>query len=229
MPLSDVRFDTPPFRYSGRVYGVLHNDRAALAALGAAVDAAPYRGAPRAPVLYVKPRNTLRGPDAPVRVPPGGELEVGAGVGLVIGRSACAVRAEDALAHVAGANIVVDLSVPHAQWYRPQISAKARDGSCVLGTEVVPRHVLGEIGALRVRVLVDGELVHEHQRVDWVRDPARLLADVTDFMTLEPGDVLIAGIAHGAPRVKAGRRVTIEVEHLGRLELRTVAAEQAAA
>jgi len=229
MPLPDVVFDTPPFRYSGRVYGVLHNDRAALDAIGAAVDAAPYKGAPRAPVLYVKPRNTLRGTDARVPVPSGGELEIGAGVGLVIGRSACAVLVDDAPTHVAGATIVVDLSVPHEHWYRPQIRAKARDASCILGTNVVPCDALGDIASRRVSVFVDGALVHERRHVDWVRPPARLLADVTDFMTLEPGDVLITGIAHGAPRVRAGQRVAIEVEGLGRVDLQTVAEEESPA
>ncbi|HUP06642.1 MAG TPA: fumarylacetoacetate hydrolase family protein [Caldimonas sp.] len=229
MPLSAVVFDTPPFRYSGRVYGVLHNDRAALAALGSAVDAPPYKGAPRAPVLYVKPRNTWLEPGAPVPVPAGGELEIGAGVGLVIGRAACALGAEGALALVSGAVIVVDLSVPHDQWYRPQIPAKARDASCVVGSHVVPREAAGEIASLDVRVFVDGELRHAHGPVDWVRPPARLLADVTDFMTLEPGDLLIAGIAHGAPRVGAGRRVVVEVERLGRVEFQTMASREGAA
>src|SRR6185312_7900572 len=105
-------FDEPPYRFSGVVYGVLHNDRAALAALGDAVDAAPYKGAPRAPVLYVKPRNTLAGPGAAVVVPVEAEaLEIGAGVGLVIGRTACRVREDAALDHIAGCVIVADVSV----------------------------------------------------------------------------------------------------------------------
>jgi 5-oxopent-3-ene-1,2,5-tricarboxylate decarboxylase/2-hydroxyhepta-2,4-diene-1,7-dioate isomerase len=229
MPLSDVAFDLPPYRFSANVYGVLHNDRASIAALGSAVDAAPYKGAPRAPVLYVKPRNTHAGPGAAVVVPARGELEIGAGIGLVIGRTACAVREIEAMEHVAGFVIVADLSVPHAGWYRPQIPAKARDGSCVIGPRVVPLSALRDPAAQRVRVAVDGEVVHEHAAVDWCRPPARLLADVTDFMTLAPGDVLIAGIAHGAPRVGAGRRVTVEIEGLGRLELHTVAAAEEAA
>jgi len=226
---SDLVLDFAPFRCSGRVYGVLHNDRAALDALGPAVEAAPYKAAPRAPVLYVKPRNTLIGPGAAVPVPPGGEFEVGAGIALVIGRSACAVRPVEALECVAGAVIVADLSVPHTNWYRPQVPARARDASCVLGAPGVSCTALGDIAGLRVRVFVDGALVHERQRVDWVRPPARLLADVTDFMTLAPGDLLITGIAHGAPRVGEGRRIAIEVEGMGRLELRTVSAAEAAA
>jgi 5-oxopent-3-ene-1,2,5-tricarboxylate decarboxylase/2-hydroxyhepta-2,4-diene-1,7-dioate isomerase len=230
MLLPQVAFDAPPYRFSGVVYGVLHNDRAALAALGAAVDAAPYKGAPKAPVLYVKPRNTLAGPGAAVVVPEEAEaLEIGAGVGLVIGRTACRVREDDALSHVAGCVIVADVSVAHDSWYRPQVRLKARDGFCPIGPRVVPLSELGDPGRLALRVHVDGARVQDAPRVDWLRPPARLLADVTDFMTLAPGDVLVAGVPHGAPRVRAGQGWAIEIEGLGRLEGRCVAAAEAAA
>ena len=79
--------EVAPYRLSGRVYGTLMNHRSALQVLGDAVTAPPYKAAPQAPVLYIKPRNTLSGP---VVVPPEtGELEVGACLGVVIGRTAC--------------------------------------------------------------------------------------------------------------------------------------------
>jgi 5-oxopent-3-ene-1,2,5-tricarboxylate decarboxylase/2-hydroxyhepta-2,4-diene-1,7-dioate isomerase len=217
MSLCAVAFEIAPFRFSGTVLGVLHNDRASLAAIGPAIDAAPYRGAPKAPVLYVKPRNTQVGPGAVAEVPAGGELEVGAAIGLVIGRTACAVREADALAHVAGFVIVADLSVPQASWYRPQIAAKARDRSCVIGPRVVARPDVGDPAAIGLRVRVDGVLVHARSHVDWARMPARLLADVTEFMTLAPGDVVLAGVAHAAPCVRAGQSVSIEADGLGEL------------
>jgi 5-oxopent-3-ene-1,2,5-tricarboxylate decarboxylase/2-hydroxyhepta-2,4-diene-1,7-dioate isomerase len=226
MSLSAVAFEIAPFRFSGTVLGVLHNDRASLAAMGIAVEAAPYRGAPKAPVLYVKPRNTQVGPGAVVDVPAGGELEVGAAIGLVIGRTACALHDTDALAHVAGLVLVADLSVPHANWYRPQIAAKARDRSCVIGPRVVARAGV-DPAAIGLRVRVDGALVHERSYVDWVREPARLLAEVTDFVTLVPGDVLLAGVAHAAPRVRAGQAVSIEADALGALRFTTAGAEPA--
>jgi 5-oxopent-3-ene-1,2,5-tricarboxylate decarboxylase / 2-hydroxyhepta-2,4-diene-1,7-dioate isomerase len=45
-----------------------------------------------------------------------------------------------------------------------------------------------------------------------------LLADVTEFMTLSPGDVLAVGAAAPAPRVRAGQRACVEIDGLGRLE-----------
>src|SRR6516225_1614869 len=64
--LADGANCRPPV--SGAVYGTLLNDRAALEALGDAVNAAPYKAPPKAPVLYVKPCNTLAGHGAKVAV-----------------------------------------------------------------------------------------------------------------------------------------------------------------
>ena len=69
----------------------------------------------------------------------------------------------------------------------------------------------------------------ESSTAGWIRSPARLLAEVTDFMTLAPGDVLMTGVPHGAPRVRAGQRSVIEIEGLGRLENRFVAMAEAPA
>ncbi len=81
--------------------------------------------------------------------------------------------------------------------------------------------------ALAVRVFVDGRLVHETSTGGTFRSVARLVADVSDFMTLAPGDLLLAGIAPGAPQVGANVDIGIEIDGLGRLDTRT-AAESAA-
>ena len=111
-----------------------------------------------------------------------------------------------------------DVSVPHAAYYRPSIRFKARDGFCPLGPRVVPRDEVANPDSLQITVYVDGVLRQVSSTAELVRPVARLLADVTEFMTLAPGDVLTVGTAAPAPRVRAGQRVTIEIEHLGRLE-----------
>jgi len=220
-----VPMDVAPYRLSGRVYGALLNHRSALEALGAAVDAPPYKGAPKAPVLYIKPRNTLAASGAAVAVPADApELEIGATVGVVMGRAACRVSAAEASAYVAGYLIVNDVSVPHASYYRPAVRCKARDGFCPLGPRVVPRAAIADPDALTIRVYVDDVLRHTASTAQLVRPVARLLADVTEFMTLAPGDVLALGVAAPAPRVRAGQRASIEVDGLGRLESHFVSA-----
>jgi 5-oxopent-3-ene-1,2,5-tricarboxylate decarboxylase/2-hydroxyhepta-2,4-diene-1,7-dioate isomerase len=216
---SIVPMEVAPYRLSGRVYGTLVNHRSALHLLGESVSAAPYKAAPQAPVLYIKPRNTLIGPGAAVTVPKdASELEVGACLGVVIGRTACAVSERSALDFVAGYLIVNDASVPHAVYYRPSIRLKARDGFCPMGPRVVPREAVPNPDNLSINVFVDGDLRQSASTAELVRPVARLLADVTDFMTLSPGDVLAVGAAAPAPRVRAGQTVAIEIERVGRLD-----------
>jgi 5-oxopent-3-ene-1,2,5-tricarboxylate decarboxylase/2-hydroxyhepta-2,4-diene-1,7-dioate isomerase len=64
--------------------------------------------------------------------------------------------------------------------------------------------------------------VHRSSTEGLVRPVAQLLADVTEFMTLHAGDVLMVGVAAGAPRAVAGQTVAITIEGVGRLENRLV-------
>jgi len=214
-----VSMDVPPYGLSGTLYGALLNHQSALQALGEAINHPPYRRAPQAPVLYLKPRNTLAACGEPVTVPPGvAELEIGATLGLVIGRPACRLSEERALEHVVGYLIVNDVSIPHQPYYRPSIRYKARDGFCPLGPCVVPRAAIANPDALTIRVYLDGELKQTATTAQLIRPVATLLADVTDFMTLSPGDVLTVGVAAPAPRARAGQVARIEIDGLGRLE-----------
>ena len=218
-------FDIAPFALSGTVYGTLLNHRSAVASLGEAAGAAPYNAPPRAPVLYVKPRNTLAANGDAVIIPDGiEELESAACLGLVIGKTACRVPRASALEHVAGYTLVNDVSVPHAMFYRPSIRYKARDGFCPLGPTVVRRSAIGNPDNLVLRTFVDGRLVLEANTADLVRPVAQLLAEVTEFMTLSPGDVLAVGAAATVPRVRAGQTVGITVEDVGTLSNPFVAA-----
>ena len=213
-----VSMRVPPYRLSGTVYGTLLNHRSALAELGEAVSQAPYKAPPDAPVLYIKPRNTLAGPDAVVAVPHDApELEIGGCVGLVIGRPACRLSTANALQCVAGYVIVNDISVPHSSFYRPSVRFKARDGFCPLGPRITPREEISDPDALVTRIFVDGMLQQTSSTADLVRPVARLLADVTAFMTLLPGDVLAVGVARPVPRAQVGQTVVVEVDGLGRL------------
>ena len=220
------RIEVTPFRLSGTVYATLLNHRRSLDALGDAVAAAPYKGAPKRVVLAVKPRYSLVAPGGAVEVDgDGDELEVGAALGLVIGTTACAVAEADALGHVAGFLVVCDCTLPRASHFRPQIRATARDASCVLGAAVVPRDAAGDPDALSIRVFVDGALAQSTSTAEQVRSAARLIAEVSDFMTLMPGDVLLTGSAPDGPRVRVGARVAIEIDGVGRLETHVAASD----
>jgi 5-oxopent-3-ene-1,2,5-tricarboxylate decarboxylase / 2-hydroxyhepta-2,4-diene-1,7-dioate isomerase len=216
--LDSIRCDDPPYRLSGTVYGALLNHRSALAAVGAAVNGPPYNAPPNAPVLYIKPRNTLARSGDVVRIPRGTpELEVGACLGVVLGRTACKVPESRALDYVAGYLIVADVSIPHTDFYRPSIRLKARDGFCPLGPWVTARAAVADPDALTIRVYVDDGLVQTASTADLIRPAARMLTDVSEFMTLAPGDVLALGAAAPTPRVRPGQTSRIEIDGLGSL------------
>jgi 5-oxopent-3-ene-1,2,5-tricarboxylate decarboxylase/2-hydroxyhepta-2,4-diene-1,7-dioate isomerase len=207
------------------VYGTLLNHREALAALGDQVNAAPYKAPPKAPILYIKPRNPWANSGDAVAVPSDAHaLQIGATLGLVIGRTACKVTAANALDHVAGFVVMNDISVPHDSFYRPSMRFKCRDGSCPMGA-YVPRDAVANPDALAVTVTFDGVLVQHTDTGGRVRSVAQLLCDVTEFMTLHPGDILSIGVSANAPLAHAGQRVTIAIEGVGQLENMLVAEE----
>jgi 5-oxopent-3-ene-1,2,5-tricarboxylate decarboxylase/2-hydroxyhepta-2,4-diene-1,7-dioate isomerase len=206
---AELELDFAPYRLSGMVYGTLLNHGPAYDALGKAIAQPPYKAAPIAPVLYIKPRNTLAFDGDPVRLPAGTvEVEIGASLGIVIGRTACRLSPDSALTHVAGYVIVNDISVPHPDYYRPSIRYKARDGFCPLGRD--PNRI-------EVRISVDGANALRASTDSMRRPVEQLLADVTEFMTLSPGDILTLGAMAPAPRARAGQTVRIEIDGLGAL------------
>ncbi|EIF33537.1 2-keto-4-pentenoate hydratase/2-oxohepta-3-ene-1,7-dioic acid hydratase [Burkholderia sp. Ch1-1] len=212
---------------SGAVYGTLLNDRAALAALGDAMHAAPYKAPPKAPVLYLKPRNTLAGHRARVVVPDNAlGVEIGASLGIVIGRTATRVGVEQALHYIAGYTLVADLSVPHASVYRPSVRFRARDGFCVVGPAVVAARHIPAPDDLQIEVSLNGGATFSASTASSVRNVAQLLTDVTDFMTLGAGDVITLGVPHGSPVAHIGDSATLSIGAMPPLTVSFVGAEE---
>ncbi len=87
---------------------------------------------------------------------------------------------------------------------------------------MTPRAQIPDPDALVTRIFVDGTLQQTSSTADLIRPIPTLLAEVTDFMTLFPGDVLAVGVARPVPRARAGQTVVVEIDGLGRLENRLV-------
>ncbi len=206
---------------SGTVYGVILNDAASVQKIGS-LEEAPYKGAPKAPALYIKPGNTRAACGAAVDLPAGAKsVEVAATIGLVMGRAAGRLTAENALDAVAGIVLAADLSLPHASYYRPAIREKCFDGSLPLSS-VKP---LVDLGQLVLNTEIDGKVVESRSLAGLIRQPAQLLADVTEFMSLRQGDVLLVGVSYQAPQAAAGSKITLSAEGVGSLSF-TIAGEE---
>jgi 5-oxopent-3-ene-1,2,5-tricarboxylate decarboxylase/2-hydroxyhepta-2,4-diene-1,7-dioate isomerase len=149
-------------------------------------------------VLYLRPRNTWNTSGAAIRIPANTkELKVAGTIGVVIGGGYVAVN---------------DVSIPHASYYRPAIRQRCRDGFCVIGSETT-EHAPSEI-----RISINGELRCRAGIADLVRPIDRLIADINEFLTLRPGDVVLVGEPPDAPLARAGDRVRVEIDGLAPIE-----------
>ena len=120
---------------------------------------------------------------------------------------------------VAGYTIANDVTVRDfiTNVYRPPVKAKGWDTFCPLG----PYLVEGEIAdphALAMRVYVNGELRQQGHTSQMLRRVPELVAYLSEFMTLEPGDVILTGTPKGISPVRPGDVMRLEIDGLGALE-----------
>jgi 5-oxopent-3-ene-1,2,5-tricarboxylate decarboxylase/2-hydroxyhepta-2,4-diene-1,7-dioate isomerase len=141
---------------------------------------------------------------------------MGGTLGIVIGRAASRVSESDALDFVGGWVTVNDVSIPHESYYRPAIKQRCRDGFCPVGA-VAPVHSL-DSGNAQIRIFLNGVLKATASTMNLVRPVARLIADVTEFMTLRTGDILLVGEPDNAPLAGPGDRVCVEIAGLASIE-----------
>ena len=119
-----------------------------------------------------------------------------------------------------------DLSLPHDSFFRPPLKYNALDGFLGIGDRVRARNEAGDPAIFKLQVRINGELKQTVRFTELVRPAERLLADVGEFMTLGPGDMLMLGCEAEKPRARAGDRIEISMPALGTLA-NTLVAEAA--
>lgn len=218
-----------PVLAAGTVYGVLLNSQDEWAAWAGQMSEPPYKAPPKAPVLYVKTANTWSACGAAIAVPARApHVEIGASLALVIGTPAQHASPQTALQHVAGYVLVNDVSLPHASYYRPPVKYKNLDGFLGIGPRCATPAELGDPNRLRLEVRVDGRLQQTVDLGRMLRPAAQLIADVSEFMTLRHGDVLLLGLGAKRPLARAGQRIEISAIGTPALgTLRNMLAEEA--
>jgi 5-oxopent-3-ene-1,2,5-tricarboxylate decarboxylase/2-hydroxyhepta-2,4-diene-1,7-dioate isomerase len=201
----------------GAVYAAALNFRGTLETLGNKLSQDPYKAPPQAPILYIKPPNTWSIAGTKICVPTGTlQLKMGGTLGIVIGRAASRVVESEALDYVGGWLVVNDVSIPHESYYRPAIKQRCRDGFCPMGA-IAARNALNPTQAV-IKISVNGELKARATSKDLLRPVARLIADVTEFMTLRTGDILLLGEPDNSPLAGPGDRVRVEIDGIGAIE-----------
>lgn len=200
------------------VVGALLEFQGAWQALETVMAQPPHHRPPVHPVLYIKPANTWARHGDPVLLPPDvAEVEIGATLGISFARAASRVNAVQALSHVSGYCVVNDVTVPHQSLLRPPMRQKCRDGFCPIGPWVSADE-LRDPGTLEIRSYINGELRQRSHTAHLRRNVAQLIADVSEFMTLAPGDLLLIGVAEQPARARVGDTMAVEIDGIGRLE-----------
>ena len=180
---------------------------------------------PTRPLLFAKWPNALVGPGEAIVLPPiSRQVDYEAELGVVIGERSRRVPAERALDVVAGyvcVNDVTarDLQFGDGQWTR----GKSLDTFCPVGA-LTPASAVPDPQALRIRCVLNGEVMQDSSTAEMVFGVAELIAFVSEAVTLEPNDLIATGTPAGVgvfrdPQVflAAGDEVTVEIGTLASL------------
>ena len=188
---------------------------------------------PSEPVLFMKASSAWSGPHDDVIIPRGGtKMDYEVELALVIGRTASCIDEREALDHVAGYSVFCDYSERSfqletgGQWTK----GKSADSFAPMGPWLVTGDEVTDPQKLRLWCKVNGELRQNSWTGDMMCSVRQLVAYISRFMTLLPGDVVAtgtpAGVALGMtpPRyLQAGDFVECGIEGLGELAQRVVA------
>jgi 2-keto-4-pentenoate hydratase/2-oxohepta-3-ene-1,7-dioic acid hydratase in catechol pathway len=183
---------------------------------------------PDHPTFFAKFRNALAPPGGTVELPAASDrVDYEAEVAFVIGRRSKDVDPDEALESVAGYMLLNDLSARDLQFATPQwMPGKVFDGSAPCGPAIVTPDEAGAPDSISFSLELNGQRMQEASTSDLIFSIAELVARLSHWMTLEPGDIVSTGTPSGVgsvrdPQVwlKPGDETVISSPTLG--ELRT--------
>ena len=189
---------------------------------------------PPEPVIFAKASSAICGPNDAVEIPRGSvktdwEVELG----VVIGTRAKYITEADALDHVAGYCVVNDISERDFQTQRAGqwTKGKSHDTFGPIGPYLVTRDEVPDPQALRLTLDVNGTRMQDGSTATMVYGVAHVIAYLSQFMTLEPGDIISTGTPPGVgmgmtPQqfLSKGDEMVLEVEGLGQQRLKVTQA-----
>jgi 2-keto-4-pentenoate hydratase/2-oxohepta-3-ene-1,7-dioic acid hydratase in catechol pathway len=179
------------------------------------------------PVLFAKLPSSVIGPGAEIRWSPAltQAVDFEAELAVVIGVTCRRVTPTKALSFVAGYTCLNDVSARDLQYADKQfVRGKSLDTFCPMGPWLVTADEIRDPQALRLRCLVNGELMQDASTAEMVFSVAELISFCSQAFTLEPGDVIATGTPSGVGWFREPKRmlhdgdeVAVEIEHIGRL------------
>jgi 2-keto-4-pentenoate hydratase/2-oxohepta-3-ene-1,7-dioic acid hydratase in catechol pathway len=187
---------------------------------------------PDEPVIFMKGTSAVVGPNDDVEIPRGSEkTDWEVELGVVIGKSAKYVTEVDALEHVAGYCVINDVSERSFQIERggQWTKGKSCDTFGPLGPWLVTRDEIPDPQSLRLWLEVDGKRYQDGSTRTMVFGVSFLVSYLSQFMSLQPGDVISTGTPPGVglgqkPPVylRSGQIIRLGIDGLGEQRQRTV-------
>ncbi len=188
---------------------------------------------PTEPILFMKAPSAICGPNDDLELPRGAKkLDWEVELAVVIGQRAKYVSRKDALSHVAGYCTINDVSERAFQIERlgQWSKGKSHDSFAPIGPWLVTSDTVPKPQGLRLWTRLNGETMQDGTTATMVFAVDELIAYLSRFMTLEPGDIIATGTPPGVgmgmrpPRyLRPGDRLTLAVEGLGEQDHRVVA------
>jgi len=169
---------------------------------------------PATPSYFLKPASSIAASGSELERPAGTELLAFEGeIALIIGRPTRRVSPEDGWAAVSGVTAANDFGVYdlRAADKGSNVRSKGGDGFTPIGPRIIPADAVSP-DALRVRTWLNGELVQEGTTDDLLFPFGQLVADLSQLLTLEPGDIILTGTPAGSSVTQPGDLVEVEVD-----------------
>jgi 2-keto-4-pentenoate hydratase/2-oxohepta-3-ene-1,7-dioic acid hydratase in catechol pathway len=189
---------------------------------------------PSEPVIFTKAVSCLQGPNDPVMIPRGSkktdwEVELG----IVIGRTARYVEESEAVEHVAGYVVVNDVSEREYQMERGGTWDKGKgcDTFGPVGPWLVTRDEVGDVQNLGMWLDVNGQRMQTGNTRTMIFGVTKLVSYISQFLTLEPGDIITTGTPPGVGAgkkphpifLKAGDNIRLGIDKLGEQQQSVIA------
>jgi len=183
------------------------------------------------PYIFIKPLQSLAGSGEVISVA-SRSLDYEGELGAVIGRAAANVGKDDALDYVAGYFVANDLSardrfirpgVPPVSPFRCDwVGHKVFDGSCPIGSDLLPARFVKDPQDLRLKTWVNEELRQDSSTSDMIYSVAEIIAYLSTLVTLQPGDLILTGTPSGVASetgnfLRDGDKVTVHIQGIGNL------------
>lgn len=231
VPLANVKLLAPIPRPRKNIFGIGLNYIDHVAESAAALDTSPEL--PKQPVIFSKPPTSVVGPgdpvvhDAKITKQLDWEVELAA----IIGTTAKRVMREDALKHVFGYTVLVDMSARDCRRSGQWIYSKGQDTYAPMGPCIVTADEIPDPQTLDLWLNVNGVQKQRNNTSHMLFKVDELIADISQGITLEPGDIIATGTPEGVAAGRnppewlvAGDTIDCGVEKIGTLRNPVVAA-----